>query len=263
MKTRILLLAVVAVMLGCGGVAQRYRLPEDNNPVHPLPTPTPVSMTADQVFDVSMSGQVWKFEGTCGGDVIDAHGNFMAHYDTQTFHLAVTLTGNAGDVALTYLKDVPCGYWGLGIPSAQLYDFNLARDTNGGWYNTSGHIVMPFGCPWCVPVDAPVDVTYTVPPPADPTLPRPYLIVPPYGDNQQRIKVITQYGTTSWETDSYVEYVTTPVYTGNALVSEQWENGCVHEKWDFAPGLGLVRVISTPVTGCSGLQTPVTMVRVQ
>src|SRR5262249_11008796 len=53
-----------------------------------------------------------------------------------------------------------------------------------------------------------------------------------------------------WRTTFYIENVATPIYSGPAGVSEQWENcnldhtnaGCGHEKWWFAPGRGLVKV---------------------
>jgi hypothetical protein len=64
-----------------------------------------------------------------------------------------------------------------------------------------------------------------------------------------------------WRTDSSIELVSTPVYSGPALVSEQWESfsgpcfppgqqGCAHEKWYFAPRIGLVRVV--PIDTGSG-----------
>src|SRR5581483_2856934 len=58
----------------------------------------------------------------------------------------------------------------------------------------------------------------------------------------------------SWRTDSYITNICIPFnqWCGNVLVSEQWEacdtttwngtGGCVHEKWYFAPRLGLVKV---------------------
>ena len=52
-----------------------------------------------------------------------------------------------------------------------------------------------------------------------------------------------------------MEAITTDSYSGMAMVSEQWEGpcfdisgkdhvqpGCTHEKWYFAPGVGLVKV---------------------
>jgi hypothetical protein len=67
--------------------------------------------------------------------------------------------------------------------------------------------------------------------------------------------------------------VTTPIYSGNASVSEQWENcnadhtnaGCGHEKWWFAPELGLVKVWQiNSGSGHDGDEDPkITMLRVK
>jgi hypothetical protein len=68
-----------------------------------------------------------------------------------------------------------------------------------------------------------------------------------------------------WSTDSYIEQVTTPVYSGPALVSDQREGTCGHEKWYFAPGLGLVKVqpMNDSSAGCVAEDPALTMSRVQ
>ena len=76
-----------------------------------------------------------------------------------------------------------------------------------------------------------------------------------------------------WRTEFYIEDVSTPIYSGPAAVSEQRENcnatftnaGCGHEKWWFAPGLGLVKVWQINSTsGVEGdLDPKLTMVRVK
>jgi len=76
----------------------------------------------------------------------------------------------------------------------------------------------------------------------------------------------------SWRTDSSIELVSTPVYSGPALVSEQWESfsgpcfpsgqrGCAHEKWYFAPRIGLVRVV--PIDTGTGTATDPNLVMVR
>jgi hypothetical protein len=76
-----------------------------------------------------------------------------------------------------------------------------------------------------------------------------------------------------WRTEFYLEDVDTPIYSGLAAVSEQRENcnatftnpGCGHEKWWFAPGLGLVKVWQINSSdGIEGdLDTKLIMVRVK
>ena len=65
---------------------------------------------------------------------------------------------------------------------------------------------MPFGCSWC---DGPTDSFYAVAPAADGG-PRGYQIIPPRDDDQHKDILKTEYGTTPWETDAYVETVDTP-----------------------------------------------------
>lgn len=243
----------ILFLIGCGG---QTAMP----PTPAQPQIKVTTITADQVFSTAMIGQAWFFEGTCGGDVLDTAGKVLVTYPMQPFHTTINIEHGT---AFTYAKDVDCGYWAIGIKGAQLFDFALERDPDGGWYNTGGHVVMPFGCPWCQPVDSLVDFTYTVPPPADKTLPRAYQIIPPKGDDQHKIILKTEYGDVPWETDAYIEHVDTPVFSGMALVSEQTENVCAHEKWYFAPGIGLVQVNAYHVEGCSGLQTDVIMKRVR
>jgi len=235
--------AAAAMLVGCGGTFVPQNI-----------TPQVMTITADEVFSPQMIGQTWEFEGSCGGDVLDPMGKLLTTYPMQPFHATVAVQHGT---AFTYTKDVDCGYWALGVKDAQLYDFALEQDADGGWYNTGGHIVMPFGCPWC---DGPTDSFYTVAPAADGG-PRGYQIIPPKGDDQHKEILKTEYGTTPWETDAYVETVDTPVYSGPALISEQTEGVCAHEKWYFGRGVGLVKVIAYFTPGCSGLQSEVTMVR--
>jgi hypothetical protein len=52
--------------------------------------------------------------------------------------------------------------------------------------------------------------------------------------------------------------VQTPIYTGPAIVSEQFEGQCGHELWYFAPGFGLVK-IESPYDGGQIKGDPVCM----
>jgi hypothetical protein len=129
-------------------------------------------------------------------------------------------------------------------------DFFLERDSSGAWYSTGGHIVAPFGFPWDA-THTPQDFTYT-------TVgiqghPRPYLILADSGITDDTVfPDIT--AETRWKTMTYTE--------NGMLVSEQWEGPCIHEKWYFAIGRGLVKVIPFDNGGCSTLDPLETMERV-
>ena len=47
-----------------------------------------------------------------------------------------------------------------------------------------------------------------------------------------------------FRTDFYLANVDTPAYSGPTVVSDQFEDVCGHERWYFAPGLGIVQIDS-------------------
>lgn len=153
-------------------------------------------------------------------------------------------------------------YWGDGIEGAEDREI-FHRDANGEIRGIADIPIFPQSCPWCNGVTEetinwrPVDGE-----------PLPYVIVPASIRRGQVIKMPTHYqgyiaadvntddcvaesqnyyAKVRWETVFYVADVDTPAYKGLTVVSEQFEgNGDppVHEKWHFAPGLGLVQVDS-------------------
>jgi hypothetical protein len=142
----------------------------------------------------------------------------------------------------------------------------MDRTPDGAWYANGGRIIFPLGCAGC---PGPLDLPYRIG--TNPDVPRPVLIVPANsGASPVSLKttIPESYDPNAlWRTDGYTEWVETPLYTGWAMVSEQWEGPCVHEKWWFAPDLGLVKVAPLAsgdyIAECQGLDPKITMVRVQ
>ncbi|HEY2234166.1 MAG TPA: hypothetical protein VGK01_11900 [Candidatus Angelobacter sp.] len=220
-----LLLAILAV--GCGGGSMSK----------PAPVVVPV-ITASQVF--SNSAETWTFKNGYG--------------DLTTIEVQPQPDGST---VWHYTKNADRAYWQPGIQS-ELY-FRMELD-GGQWYSPDFRVIFPSGCPysWCGtgPVDVTIINTTT------PGMPRPYLII---GNSGTTLNTsFTDFGTpnTRWETKAYTEQVDTPVFSGFALVSEQWEGPCTHEKWYFAPGKGLIKVIPADLGNCQPADPLLTMVRV-
>ena len=225
------LAALMCALAGCGGSVKQAKIPT------PSPTPTP-TITAAQVF--SNKAETWTFENGYG--------------DTTTIEI---LPQNDGSSVWHYLKNADRAYWQPGIAS-ELF-FRIELDHNQ-WYSPDFRVLFPQGCPysWCG--TPPIDMTFVNT--TDPGKPRPYLIIADSGTTLDTS--FNDFGTpnTRWKTLGYVENVTTLFYSGPALVSEQWEGLCTHEKWYFAPGLGLIEVIPFDGGDCKGLDPLLTMERV-
>lgn len=174
------------------------------------------------------------------------------------------------NVVWHYRKSNARAYWLPGIESAEIL-FVLHQNPDSSWRSTASVISVPHSCPWC---DGAKSFTWDIldNQPGDSLG---YQIVPPALHRADHIVADTRADAAggpglftldcvvpdghlvtpaghgaSWRTDFYMEDVVTPVYTGPASVSEQWENcnatrtnvECGHEKWWFAPRLGLVKV---------------------
>lgn len=197
----------------------------------------PNVITAADVF--TNSTKTWIFQNGFG--------------DTTTIEV---LPQSAGTTTWHYTKSNDRAYWAPGQPS-ELWWY-LEKTPDGAWFATGGHVIFPL---------ANVDSFYTL---GDNNgRPRPALIIP-----AKTVTSLISYQTTFWtssdpntlwRTDSYEEWISTPVYSGWSMVSEQWEGKCTHEKWWFAPGFGMVKVapLAQGDTVCQDLDPKLTMVRVR
>lgn len=222
-----LILVVSLLLVGCGGVVATKPV---SNPI----SQQAVVITSAQIFD-NVAG-TWTFQNGYG-DL-----TWIEKIPVDSLH-----------TIWHYSKNAARAYWAPTAEQAELW-FDLEDDGNGNWYSTGGIFLAPVGAN---PI---LNVAYTVVTKAGHQ--RPYLIMPaktgfsystlfddtyPVGGTQLNTDVNSH-----WGTASYTEQVTTPLFTGLAYVSDQTEGQCIHEKWYFAPGLGLVQVIPLDEGSCNG-----------
>jgi hypothetical protein len=245
-----LCLAAVA----CGG---QSRMPIGDPTPRPSPTPiatpTPqVTITAASVFNMGMIGQTWTY--------INGNGAI------NTFEIQAVPDGTAcrsgNNLAIHMTKTTANTYWQLGAAQAEIW-FVLHQNDDGSWRSTASLINMPLGSLFSGPMVLSSDVIDN-----QPGMPRPYMIAPLDTATGQHFIYETRSSATGvsglsytcnvpdgtpltgpsdgeyWRTDFYIESVSTPMYTGPAIVSDQFEGVCGHEKWYFAPNLGIVEIQS-------------------
>jgi hypothetical protein len=226
MKVKVFVLSTIIVgLIGCGG-----------NVSAPRSAPS-VTIQAAQVF--SNHAETWEFKNGYG--------------DLTTIEVQPQPDGTS---VWHYTKNADRAYWTPGAKDAELY-FTLEKAADGSWYNSTGHVLFPFGAPWN---PAPQDFVYTNV--TTPGLPRPYLII---GDSGTTLETaFTDFGipNTRWTTKAYTEEIETAVFSGTALVSEQWEGPCTHEKWYFAPNKGLIKVIPFDTGNCQAADPLLIMERI-
>lgn len=237
-----LILVFVLAFVGCGGIVAP-------KPVNPNPQNKPIVITSAEVN--KNIAETWTFENARGEltwvDIIPVDENHT------TWHYRKIATG---------------AYWAPTTPQAELW-FDMEKDSTGAWYSTGGVVNEPIGCSVCVgPI---IMQRYPVATKAGQN--RPYLIIPadsaqpvstaifddmfPIGNGLLNTAVNEQ-----WQTFTGTEFVSTPVYTGMALISDQWEGVCIHEKWWFAPGFGMVKVAPLFEGVCALDDPDETMVRI-
>ena len=220
---------------------------------------------------MDMIGQTWTFrngygdintftiEAAAAMSRMNADGTVTAITWTDPDGLAAGRGGN--NLVMHMTKTAKCSYWMLCVPQAEIW-FLLHQNADGSWRSTASIINLPHGCPWCgvngEPTTDPVLLTSDV---IDnqPGMAVTYMIAPPTtkpGDHfifegrsgatgnvgeltfDNRIPPGNLVGPNDGEyfrTDFYIENVITPAYTGPAIVSDQFEGDCGHEKWYFAP----------------------------
>ncbi|MFL6314819.1 MAG: hypothetical protein ACJ71W_22160 [Terriglobales bacterium] len=224
MKSTMLVLAL-SLLVGCGGATSPL-----TSQLQPTATPTPTPITAAEVF--SNHAETWEFKNGYG--------------DLTWIDVAPQPDGST---VWHYTKNAARAYWMPDGIDAEDY-FDLEQDATGAWYSTGGRIIAPFGFPWDV-THTPQDFTYATEGIAG--HPRPYLILADSGITDDTIfPDIT--AETRWKTMMYVEK--------GMLISEQWEGPCIHEKWYFAIGRGLVKVIPFDQGSCNGTDPLLTMERI-
>jgi|GEM_PF-2579542 hypothetical protein len=248
----------------------------------PTPTPVipNVTITAASVFSMSNIGQNWTFTNgygdTCEMAVeapqannVEPDGSIINITWTDTSQVA----GRTGDTAVIHfnpggIKSNDRCYWMVNVHGAELW-FPLHFEADGSSRSISSVMDLRNGCPWCGPTGQASTDPYILSSQVvdnQPGMPMPYLITPPTvttGDhliNDTRVcGVAAGSGLTYdpstpapplcgptdgeyWRTDFYIDNVSTPVYTGPAIASDQFEGMCGHEKWYFAPGWGIVKI---------------------
>lgn len=264
-------LCVVALCIAaasCGG--QNRPLPQDTPTPRAFPTPTPLTITAGSVLNMGMIGQTWTFQNSFG--------------DINTFEIQAVPTQTAcrggNNLAIHMTKTIARTYWGLGADKAEVWSV-LHQNDDGSWRIITNLINFPVGCPWCTGAQGtstPLVFTGEI---FDnqPGMPLPYLISPPSTSTSDHFINETRASATNdpgliynctipagtltgptdgeyWRTDFYLAQVSTPVYSGTAIVSDQFESVCGHERWYFAPGLGIVE-IDSPNDGGQNKPDPV------
>lgn len=211
-------------------------------------------LTSAQVF--SNIPQTWTFESQCQntlsngslGPMVTAH-SWIDSNPTDSTH-----------AVWHYSKDQPCAYWNPGVEQAELW-FNVEEDASGFWYSTGGIMNAPFGN------DPVLMLPYPVSTKAGQS--RPYMVLPAItGFSYQTLfdDVFPVGGTVLktdvnafWSTSSVLQNVSTPFYSGPAMVVTAHEEG-IEEIYTFAPGVGLI-LVSCPNEG-TGSPCP-TMTRTQ
>lgn len=270
-------LFAISIFIGCGGTAQ-VRMPQDNPLLpHSTPTPAPVTITASSVMDMSMIGQTWLFTNGYG-DIctiaIESPGPVHRNNPDGSM-LDVTWTdpnqfvaGRGGNNLVMHETKNNARCWNGLLFDMEVW-FPLHQNPDGSWRSTAVLADMPHGCPWCGANGAPTtDHVFFTSDAIDnqPGMAFPYMIAPPTtktGDHfifESRVNstfdllltfdnripdgtpLTGPTGGEYFRTDFYIENVSTPVYSGPAIVSDQFEGPCGHEKWYFAPGKGIVRI---------------------
>lgn len=232
------------------------------------PTSTlPQTITASQVYTAS-PGTTWTFQNGYGD---------MTWITQQSPTPSDYLP--AGSINWVFQKSSCRAYWGEGICDSLIH-FVLAQQPDGSWISPATLFYFPTQIPDYMNGHRMLTMNIT----QVPGQPVPYSIIPASGTAGFTLSVQTSYDRweafdsytfssilsvagsphdrVSWKTVSYLENVSTPLYTGVALVSEQFESQCIHEKWYFAPGFGLVEIMPLDNGSCSPSDPLLTLKRV-
>ena len=219
-------------------------------------SPQPITITAAQVYTPSPNTQ-WVFQNGYGDLTF-----ITQQAPTPSDYLP------AGSINWVFQKNACRAYWGAGICDA-LNHFVLVQQPDGSWTSPATLFYFPTQIPAYMNGFHMMTMNVTQVPGEI----VPYTIIPASATAGVTVSGQTQYdrweafgsytfgsilsaagssnGRISWKTVSYIENVSTPLYTGPALVSDQYEDACIHEKWYFAPGLGLVKIVPLDNGSCT------------
>ena len=238
MRRAFLIGLLLSLQFGCG-----------SGSVSQVSTPVPKTIVTAADLLPAKVGDVWKFQDDAG-DIT------TVSWEAQSSPAAC----ESGDMLMMHItKTAAATWWGAGFDQAEDH-FILHHEPDGGWRALTDNITLPNGHP------ANMSPALTVNHRPLAGMPLPYIIVPAqlgidmtatattgdtaYGSYRDLTQTTTDCVSIPvnfdqnifWRTDFYWENVTTPIYTGPAVTSDQHESTFVHEKWHFAPGVGLVQI---------------------
>jgi hypothetical protein len=219
------------------------------SPPYTSPASGTVAFTSRQ-FNL-VPGQSWDMKDTVSGD--------LTHFETLAVQRAGCQSGSLLDMHIT--KQNAQDYWQAGLPGAEIHWIMQQDRISGDWRAAVSLISYsaPFGPPHTVDYLARDSNAY--------------LVVPgiAYSNPQKRVgwaqwwaglksqttscleKVGIETPCARWTAKLSIQNVDTPVYSGPALLNEQFEGCaadkegssqtlCPHELWYFAPRVGLVEI---------------------
>jgi hypothetical protein len=219
------------------------------SPPYVSPASGTVAFTSSQLNLVP--GQSWDMKDTVSGD--------LTHFETLAVEQAGCETGPLLDMHIT--KQNSQDYWQTGLAGAEIHWIMRQDQMSGDWRAALSLIG------YSAQNGPPHTVDYIW---RDPNA---YLVVPgiAYSNPQERVGYAQWWAdpntqTTScldnigvetpcarWTAKLSIRNVDTPVYSGPALLNEEFEGcaanqetptqtQCPHELWYFAPGVGLVEI---------------------
>lgn len=234
------LLTLFVVLSGCSGPC---------SPPYTSPASGTVAFRSEQ-FNL-VPGQSWDMKDTVSGD--------LTHFETLAVEHAGCQAGRLVDMHIT--KQNPQDYWQPGLPGGEVHWIMQQDRVSGDWRAAVSLIA------YNAPSGPPRTVDYLW---QDSNA---YLVIPgrAYSNPQEREGCAQWWYTRNGETNSCLEkvgletpcarwtaklsiqHVETPVYSGPALLNEEFEGckadqetpdqtQCPHELWYFAPKIGLVEI---------------------
>jgi len=236
----VLLLIFFCVLSGCS---------ETCDPPYTSPASGTVAFRSDQ-FNLA-PGQSWDMKDTVSGD--------LTHFEMLAVKQAGCQAGSLVDMHIT--KHNAQDYWQAGVPGAEIH-WIMQRDRMSGDWRAAVSLID-----YSAPSGPPHTVDYLW---RDSNA---YLVVPgiAHSNPQERSGCAQWWADANSQTDSClakvgietpcarwtaklsIQNVKTPVYSGPALLNEEFEgckadqaatnpDQCAHELWYFAPKVGLVEI---------------------